>query len=101
MAGMTSTATPSLTEGRRALRSGVGMAESESGHAEVELPAGFRHALAAQALGRDFETLPAASRRRFAAWLSQAPDGVRPPRNATATDVLRAGQAPPASAPVA
>ena len=73
------------------------MAESESGHPEVELPAGFRHALAAQALGLDFETLPAASRRRFAAWLSQAPDGERPARIAKAIEMIRAGQDPPAS----
>ena len=73
------------------------MAESESGHQEVELPADFRRALAAQALGLDFETLPLASRRRFAAWLGQAPDGERPARIAKAIEMVRAGQDPPAA----
>jgi hypothetical protein len=75
----------------------MAMAESESAHLDLKLPAEFRQALAAQGLGLDFETLPLATRRRYADWLSQSPDGERAARIASAMERIRAHQDPPAA----
>jgi hypothetical protein len=72
------------------------MAESESEHPDLDLPAGFRHALATEGLGLDFETLPLSSRRRYADWVQEPPDGERAARIAKAMEMIRAHQDPPA-----
>jgi len=75
------------------------MAASEPEHPNLDLPADFRRALAAQGLGLDFEALPLASRRRYADWLKQSPDGDRAARIAMAMETVRAHQDPPAPGP--
>ncbi len=72
------------------------MAESESEHPDLDLPADFRRALAVQGLGLDFETLPLSSRRRYSDLLKQSPDGDRAALIAGAMETIRAHQDPKA-----
>ena len=66
------------------------MAESESEHPNLDVPADFRHALATTGLGLDFERLPLASRRRYVDWIKHGPDDARPARIEQAMESVRA-----------
>jgi len=65
------------------------MAESESAHPDLDVPADFRRALAQQGLGLDFERLPLSSRRRYVDWVKHGPDDARATRIEQAMETVR------------
>ena len=71
------------------------MAETESEHPNLDVPADFRHALATSGLGLDFERLPLSSRRRYLDWLKHGPDDARAARVAQALESVRAHKEAP------
>ena len=71
------------------------MAETDSEHPNLDVPADFRQALATTGLGLDFERLPLASRRRYLDWIKHGPDDARAARIAQAMESVRAHEDAP------
>lgn len=65
------------------------MAESDTQHPDLDVPADFRRALATTGLGLDFERLPLPSRRRYLDWIKHGPDDARAARIAQAMESVR------------